>query len=109
VIGDTVSVAFPFSRMISVPTTLNTCPSMVFTDSLYACDLAEAPEYRWQNENAVHRVCTLHSDLSAIPLHKFPKKEGSNGQEYYKIYFQLKMTILNEVSSEQPSLEYDQG
>jgi hypothetical protein len=77
---------------------------MIFTDTLYACDIADAPDYRWKNQIAVHRICSFHSDLSGISLAKFPKVKRSNGKEYYEILFELKMTVLNEVSCEHPAL-----
>jgi hypothetical protein len=50
-------------------------------------------------EIAIYRVCTLHSDLSSIPLKKFQKWTNSAGQRFYKVNFDLQVSRVSEVGS----------
>jgi len=88
-------------------------PDFTFATSLYACDLDEAPEFRWQNPNgtssssfrfflltetAVYRVCTLTVNLSCIPRKKFDRFTNSKGEQFWRVKFKHQMTLVNEVS-----------
>jgi hypothetical protein len=46
---------------------------------------------------AIYEVVSLRSDLSSIPLSKFQKTTNSMGEQYYKINFQLRLTLLGEI------------
>jgi len=102
-----------FSRKVRI--TQGEEPCFVFTSSLYACDLDEAPEYKWQNPNgtlfptsplfhsltskAIYHVCTLTSDLSCIPRSKFSIFTNSKGEKFWHVEFIKRMTLVNEVSA----------
>lgn len=108
--------------MVAVPNDINQKPDLVFETDLLGCDLDNAPSYKWQDRTgefikqyiyapnksqlsnkdisdttptflACYTVCTLVSDLSKIPLRKFIKVTNSRGKEFYRVLFQLKMTI----------------
>lgn len=97
VVGHTVSVSFSFHRTLEVSENPDERPSLLFSDDLVACDIDDAPDFKWQNPSAVQRICTVHSDLSAVQIEDLPKKRRANGKSYCKVKYQLKLTILNEV------------
>ncbi|KAI5812785.1 hypothetical protein BZA77DRAFT_323306 [Pyronema omphalodes] len=72
-------------------------PILKFTDELLACDLDNPPDYKWKNPGSVYRICTLTSNLHGISHKKFRKHVNSMGAEYYRIDFQLKMSLIDEV------------
>jgi len=96
VIAQTAVTTFPFLRMVQIPHD-GAVPNLRFVDTLHSCDLDTAPDYMFQNPNAVSTVCTVHSDLSGVPLSKFVLKTNSNGRKYYKVPFDMTMTIVDEV------------
>ncbi|PYI07367.1 actin-like ATPase domain-containing protein [Aspergillus sclerotiicarbonarius CBS 121057] len=79
-------VRVPFHRVF----TDNTRP--VFYDQIDVCGDHEAPERL--NDN-VFGVCTLKSDLRAIPTSLFVKKTNSKGKKYYTVNYDLVMTPLS--------------
>jgi len=95
VIAQTAVVTYPFVRMVEVPT--YGPPELRFTDSLVSCDLEYPPDYKFKNPSAIETVCTVHSDLSTVPTSKFGCQRNSNGKQYYKIVFDMTMTIVDEV------------
>jgi hypothetical protein len=74
-------------------------PDFGFQTDLQVCDLEEAPDYEWKNPGAVHRLCTLKTDLGNIPTGKFTRTTNSKGQQFYKIVFTLVMEVEDEVCS----------
>jgi len=95
VIAQTAVVTYPFVYMVKVPT--RGPPNLRFTDALLACDLDHPPDYNFENPSAIETVCTVHSDLSAVPTSKFGRQKNSDGNWYYKIEFDMTMTIVDEV------------
>jgi len=95
VIAQTAVVTYSFVRMVRVPT--HGPPNLRFTQSLLACDLDNPPDYKFENPSAIETVCTVHYDLSAVPTSKFGCQKNSDGNWYYKIDFDLTMTIDGEV------------
>jgi len=71
--------------------------AFIFHIPLYACDVNNAPDFKWKRPDDIYRVCTLRTDLSSIPRENFQRRSNSAGQEYYYIYFQLKTTVVDEV------------
>lgn len=59
-------------------------------DELIASDADTAPESF--NQNLI-RVCTLKTDLSAVPKHLFTRLATSNGVEFENLDFTLDMMI----------------
>jgi len=96
VIAQTAVITFPFIQMVQMPHG-GAVPNLRFVDTLLSCDLDTAPDYKFQNPNAVSTVCTVHSDLSGVPLSKFVLKKNSDGRKYYKVPFDMTMTIVDEV------------
>lgn len=62
-----------------------------------ACDLREAPQYRWRDPTSVYKVCTLRCDLTDVPVSSFTVLENCSGAEYYVIDFDLKLSLVNDV------------
>ena len=113
---DNTSVSFPFFR--SVPTSQDMCSKFIYEDELFACDENQAPAFKWRKPSsinypghscfyslfladllrlAVHRICTLQSDLSRIKKERFPKFTNSKGKEFYDLRYDLRMGIIDEV------------
>jgi hypothetical protein len=46
---------------------------------------------------AVHRICTLRSDLSHIRRKRFRRITNNSGQEFYDVKFNLRMSVVDEV------------
>ena len=46
---------------------------------------------------AIYRVCTLTSNLTGTPVGKFTQYTNSSGTSYYRIYFELQMSLVGEV------------
>jgi len=46
---------------------------------------------------AVYVVCPLRSDLASIPVSEFQITTNSMGEQFYKINFQLRLTLVGEV------------
>ncbi|KAF8253388.1 actin-like ATPase domain-containing protein [Wilcoxina mikolae CBS 423.85] len=97
ILGDHVSTSIGFFRLVPIENIHGFGPDLVFTDDLLACDKAVAPDYEWQDEEAVYQVCPLRSDLTPIPYSKFQRTTNSMGEQFYKINFQLRLTLLGEV------------
>ncbi|KAF8249243.1 actin-like ATPase domain-containing protein [Wilcoxina mikolae CBS 423.85] len=97
VIGVSDSTSIEFYRLVSIPANPSERPYMMFTDELLACDLDNAPDFKWKNPNSIYRVSTLRSDLSSVPLNKFQKWTNSAGQRYYKVNYHLTMSRVSEV------------
>ncbi|KAF8243917.1 hypothetical protein K440DRAFT_611241 [Wilcoxina mikolae CBS 423.85] len=91
------STSIPFYRMVPVPLVPGHQPWLMFTDELLACDLDDAPDFKWKNPGSIYRICTLPSDLSGIPLRKFSKYTNSLGVQYYRIDFELQISRVDEV------------
>ncbi|KAI5856586.1 hypothetical protein BZA05DRAFT_204555 [Tricharina praecox] len=72
-------------------------PDFKFESHLYACDLDDAPVYKWQKRPAVYRVGELISDLGSVPRRKFVKSSCTNGDTLYRVEFKHRMTLVNEV------------
>ncbi|KAF8242419.1 actin-like ATPase domain-containing protein [Wilcoxina mikolae CBS 423.85] len=94
---DTLSTSISFYRMVPVPSGRYARPSLVFHDDLLAYNYDDPPDYSWRIPGAVYCVCTLRSDLSSIPCNKFPKVANSEGLLFYRVEFELRMTLISEV------------
>ena len=46
---------------------------------------------------AIYRVCTLTSNLTRTPVGKFVKHTNSSGVVYYRVDFELHMSLVDEV------------
>lgn len=46
---------------------------------------------------AIRKLCTVRSDLSKIPRHQFPVVENCLGLRFYRVLFDLRLSILGEV------------
>ena len=46
---------------------------------------------------AIYRICTLTSNLTGTPVRKFTKYTNSSGVSYYRISFELQMSLVDEV------------
>ncbi|KAF8542987.1 hypothetical protein BDD12DRAFT_727596 [Trichophaea hybrida] len=94
---DTLSTSISFYRMVPVPVGRNARPNLVFYNDLLAYNYDDPPDFSWRIPGAVYRVCTLRSDLSAVPCRKFPKVANSQGMLFYRVEFELRMTLVSEV------------
>ena len=117
--------------MVPAPRTPGGQPNLIFQDELLACDLDDAPDFKWKNPSctipcpcslppismqllvllcvdiyglievgggvAVYRVCTLTSNLTHIPVGRFVKHTNSSGVVYYRVDFELQMSLIDEV------------
>ena len=103
-------------------------PHLIFTDELLACDLDDAPDFKWKDPSctislpppslsphsspvpmhkywligfvdglAIYRICILTSNLMSIPMGKFSKHTNSLGASYYRVDFELQMSLVDEV------------
>jgi hypothetical protein len=72
-------------------------PDLRFSHELLACDLDNPPDYKWKNPSSVYRICIMTSNLHGIPFKKFKKHVNSMGVEYYRVDYQLKMSLIDEV------------
>lgn len=97
VIEGNVSTAIRFYRNVPVPLVAGHQPNLKFTDELLACDLDDAPDFKWKNPASVYRICTLTSNLHGISLKRFRKHTNSLGVQYYHIEFQLQISLVDEV------------
>ncbi|KAF8538632.1 hypothetical protein BDD12DRAFT_806001 [Trichophaea hybrida] len=97
ILGDHVSTSMEFFRLVPVDTSHGDESDLVFIDELFACDSVEAPDYQWQDKDAIYQVVSLRADLSSIPRSKFRKTTNSEGEQFYKISYQLKLTLIGEV------------
>ncbi|KAK9474219.1 uncharacterized protein V1510DRAFT_306418 [Dipodascopsis tothii] len=64
---------------------------LIFEDRLYCCDEDECPPYT--KDPAIREFVVLTSDLSKIPKSTFSQVKDANGEAYYKIYFQIRLTL----------------
>ncbi|PWY75036.1 actin-like ATPase domain-containing protein [Aspergillus heteromorphus CBS 117.55] len=62
---------------------------LIFHDELLVCHKSESPRRR---DETVFEVCTLESDLSAVPTYLFEAKTNSRGTKYYRVNYVLIMT-----------------
>jgi len=46
---------------------------------------------------AIYEVVSLRSDLTSIPLSKFERTTNLMGEQFYKINFHLRLTLVGEV------------
>lgn len=46
---------------------------------------------------AIYRIRTITSNLTGTPLRKFTKHTNSSGAVYYRIDFELQMSLIDEV------------
>ncbi|KAF8247380.1 actin-like ATPase domain-containing protein [Wilcoxina mikolae CBS 423.85] len=94
VVGNTESVTLHFSRTLDDPIPAG---HLIFHDDLLECNLQEAPEFKWEDPYAVHRVCTVTADLTGVPQYKFRRFTNSSGQKYCSVSFDLRVTLVDEV------------
>jgi len=116
VLGENVSTSMEFFRLVPIEAFHGFVPNLVFVDDIVACDKNVAPEYDWQDKDgmslyilsiifmsnkvcvaAVYRVCPLRSDLTSIPHSKFQRTTNSMGEQFYKISYHLRLTLVGEV------------
>lgn len=97
VLGSTVSTSLPFYRTVPVPAIRGMAPYLIFHDELVSCDLDDAPDYQWKNADAIRRLVSLRSDLSGIPTSKFPIRTNSMGEQYYRVEYELRLSLVDEV------------
>jgi len=97
VVGNTTSISVSFHRTLEVTGNPDERPSMIFSDDLVACDIDDAPDYKWKNPRVVKRICTVHSDLSTVRIEELRRETRANGKSYCQLKHELKLTILNEV------------
>lgn len=64
--------------------------SLIVEDELIASDFNAAPD---SFDKSLIRVCTLRTDLSAVPKHLFTRLTTSNGVEFENLDFTLDMMI----------------
>ncbi|PHH67594.1 hypothetical protein CDD82_1294 [Ophiocordyceps australis] len=64
--------------------------SLVVTDQLFACEADSPPAAR--TDDLVH-VCTLTTDLSAVPRRLFTRQVSTQGVEFDNLDFSLEMTV----------------
>jgi len=91
-----VAVSFPFYHLVPLPVDEQLL-GLTFRDHMVVCDLSQALDYEWKNPSAIYRICTVTSDLSAVPLSKFKKHRNLAGKEYYRVEYDLRMKLVNEV------------
>ena len=92
IVGVAVTTSLPFYRLVPVAN-----PQFIFTDYLYICDLDLAPDYLWRNPKGARMACTLHADLSTVPVSKYKIKTNTQGQNFYHVDFQLAVKVQDEV------------
>lgn len=83
-ISDRVPVSFQYTRNFRPGQTL------VVEDELFMCESEIAPIHM---SEGVRSVCTLKTDLSAVPKSKFLKLMTSNGDEYLNLDFVLELIV----------------
>ena len=66
--------------------------SLIVEDELIACGSDSAPPSRTKT---LSTVCTLRTDLAAVPESLFTKLKTSKGQEFLNLDFELVMRILS--------------
>lgn len=94
-VGTALTVSIAMYRL--VPIVAGYEPNLVLTHDLLACDIDDAPEFRWQNPSAVYKVCTLRADLATLPRALFERQWNSFGQEFFNIPFTIRITLDGEV------------
>ena len=92
IVGTAVTTSLSFYRLVPVAD-----PDFVFTSHLYICDLDSAPDYMWRNPRGARVACTLHADLSTVPVSKYKTKTNSQGQRFYHVSFKLAVKVQDEV------------
>lgn len=110
-----MSTSLPFYRTVPVPAIRGMAPYLIFHDELVSCDLDDAPDYQWKNADgdqflpviegvkqltlntAIRRLVSLRSDLSGIPTSKFPIRTNSMGEQYYRVEYELRLSLIDEV------------
>ncbi|KAF8247382.1 hypothetical protein K440DRAFT_661489 [Wilcoxina mikolae CBS 423.85] len=97
VLKDDTSISMTFYCLVSIPTIRGLQPQLQLYHTLLGCDLDNAPDFKWKNPDVIRNVCTLHSDLSRIPTSKFTVWSNSSGERFYKITYDLKMSLISEV------------
>ncbi|KAF8544623.1 hypothetical protein BDD12DRAFT_723315 [Trichophaea hybrida] len=83
ILKDDTSISMTFYCLVSIPTIRGLQPQLQLYHTLLGC--------------TIHNVCTLHSDLSRIPTSKFTVWSNSSGERFYKITYDLKMSLISEV------------
>ena len=46
---------------------------------------------------AIHSICTLTSNLMGTPVDRFIKHTNSSGAVYYRVYYKLRISLVDEV------------
>ena len=92
IVGKSVTTSMPFRRLIPVDD-----PEFIFTDYLYICDLDLAPDYLWRNPRGARMACTLHTDLSTVPVSNYRIQTNSQGQKFYRVDYELAVKVQDEV------------
>lgn len=96
--NDALTESFSGSHKFYVNIPASFSPSdLIYRCSLLHCEEDTPPEFEWENEKAIEKTCTLLANLGDIPTSKMHKCHNAAGGVYYKIYFDLKMTVVDEV------------
>ena len=88
IIDESKSVTASFTEVQLV----NDGPFKVSICRFYFFDDGVAPMYKDHN---VKHLVTLTADLSAIPPYRYRTATGADGEKYYKISYQIKMTFFS--------------
>ena len=92
IVGTAVTTSKALCRLAPVAN-----PEFNFTDYIYICDLDSAPDYIWRNPKGARRACTLHADLSTVPVSKYWIQTNSQGQKFYRVDYELAVKVQDEV------------
>ena len=92
IVGTAVTTSMPLCSLIPVAN-----PQFIFTGYLYICDLDSAPDYLWRNPSGARVACTLHADLSTVPVSKYMTQTNSQGQKFYRVDHELAVKVQDEV------------
>jgi hypothetical protein len=87
--GETLSPARPIS--FHYQRNFRPGQSLVVTDDLVACEADEAPDV--YTRDVVVPVCTLTTDLGAVPKTLFTRVTTTRGAEFDNLDFTLEMTV----------------
>ncbi|KAK9366845.1 hypothetical protein V1509DRAFT_220241 [Lipomyces kononenkoae] len=82
-IGEQARVEFFRQVLVNAP--------RIFEDTLYTCDLDRCPEFI--TDPAIKVFALLTTDLSQVPVTDFEFCTGINGDAFYKIHFDVVLTL----------------
>ncbi|KAJ8097148.1 hypothetical protein POJ06DRAFT_215834 [Lipomyces tetrasporus] len=63
----------------------------IFEDTLYTCDEDRCPDYI--TDPAIKVFAILTTDLSHLPVTEFESCTGPNGEQFYRIHFDVALTL----------------